>query len=84
LTWVEEDPPLMALLDELGAEYWNPWFNRVSPERVADVHATGRLVSCWTVDAKRDMTAMTRARVDAIVSNRIAKLTKALGSNRGA
>jgi glycerophosphoryl diester phosphodiesterase len=81
---VEEDPPPVALLDELGAEYWNPWFTRVTPEWVADVQATGRLVSCWTVDTTLDMTAMVRAGVDAMVSNQIARLITTLGPDRHA
>jgi glycerophosphoryl diester phosphodiesterase len=84
LTWVEDAPPPLDLLDELNAEFWNPMFTRVTPERVAAVHATGRRVSCWTVDARRDMTAMVRAGVDAIVSNRIAKLTTTLARHPGA
>jgi glycerophosphoryl diester phosphodiesterase len=83
LTWVEDEPPPMDLLDELGAEFWNPMFSRVTPERVAAVHASGRLVSCWTVDDERDMTAMARAGVDAIVSNQIARLCRTLGTGRG-
>ena len=75
LTWVDPAvPPPRALLEELGAEYWNPMFGLVSTERVAAVHDLGRKVSCWTVDEPADMARVAGAGVDAIVSNRIADL----------
>ena len=66
-------PPL-ALLDELGAEYWNPMFGLVTPEGVEAVHHAGLKVSTWTVDEPRDMARVVDAGVDAVVSNRIAEL----------
>ncbi len=74
LTWVEEEMPSNALLRELGAEYWNPIFRRVTPERVDSMHALGLKVSTWTVDSNDDMRHMIDADVDAIVSNHIADL----------
>jgi glycerophosphoryl diester phosphodiesterase len=71
LTWVEPDPPHPALLAELGAEYWNPMFRLVTPERVADMHVLGHKVSTWTVDKPRHMARLIRAGVDAIVSKRL-------------
>jgi glycerophosphoryl diester phosphodiesterase len=79
LTWVEADPPAPALLEELEAEYWNPMFRLVTPERVADVHRLGRKVSTWTVDKPRHMSRVIEAGVDAIVSNRIGELRRRLG-----
>jgi glycerophosphoryl diester phosphodiesterase len=79
LTWVKEQPPPPSLLDELQAEYWNPMFIRVTPERVEAMHTLGLKVSTWTVDARRHMRQMVRAGVDAIVSNRIADLRRHLG-----
>ncbi len=78
LTWVEDPVPPLALLDELGAEYWNPMFGLVTPEGVAAVHGGGRSVSTWTVDDPGDMARVTEAGVDAVVSNRIAALVKFL------
>ena len=72
------EPPL-ALLRELGAEYWNPWSGVLSPEGVAAVHRAGRRVSTWTVDSPEDMTQVLEAGVDAVVSNRIAALVARLG-----
>jgi len=83
LTWVEDTPPPLDLLDQLDAEFWNPMFTRVTPARVAAVHATGRRVSCWTVDQSSDITTVVEAGVDAIVSNQIERLRQTLGSHRG-
>jgi glycerophosphoryl diester phosphodiesterase len=79
LTWVEEAPPAPELLRELAAEYWNPMWSRVTPERVAAIHQMGLKVSTWTVDRRRDMRALREAGVDAIVSNQIARLVRTLG-----
>jgi glycerophosphoryl diester phosphodiesterase len=78
LTWIEPEPPPPALLHELGAEYWNPMFRLITPERVADVHRLGLKVSTWTVDKPRHMTRVIEAGVDAIVSNRIGELRRHL------
>jgi glycerophosphoryl diester phosphodiesterase len=78
LTWVREGPPPADLLGELGAEFWNPMFRLVTAEHVAAVHDLGLMVSCWTVDAPRHMARVSAAGVDAIVSNRIARLRRHL------
>jgi glycerophosphoryl diester phosphodiesterase len=78
LTWVKEDPPPTGLLHELGAQYWNPMFTLITPQRVADVHSLGLKVSTWTVDKPRQMARVMAAGVDAIVSNRIATLRRKL------
>jgi glycerophosphoryl diester phosphodiesterase len=78
LTWVEPEPPSPSLLDELGAEFWNPMFRLAKPEHVAAVHARGLKVSTWTVDQPRHMARVAKAGVDAIVSNRIADLRRFL------
>jgi glycerophosphoryl diester phosphodiesterase len=78
LTWVEQEPPPPALLRELGAEYWNPMFRLVTPDRVADVHRMGLKVSTWTVDKPRHMDRVVAAGVDAIVSNQIRDLRRYL------
>jgi glycerophosphoryl diester phosphodiesterase len=78
LTWVQPDPPPTELLHELGAEYWNPMFRLVTPERVAAMHSLGLRVSTWTVDKPRHMARVMAAGVDAIVSNRIDALLRQL------
>jgi glycerophosphoryl diester phosphodiesterase len=79
LTWLDGPEPPLALLDELGAEYWNPMFGLLTPDGVAAVHQAGRRVSTWTVDRAEDMTRVLEAGADAVVSNRIADLVTHLG-----
>ena len=79
LTWLDGPEPPLALLRELGAEYWNPWFGLLTSEGVAAVHEDGRRVSTWTVDTPEDMTSVLGSGVDAVVSNRIAALVAHLG-----
>jgi glycerophosphoryl diester phosphodiesterase len=79
LTWVEGPEPPLALLRELGAEYWNPMFGVVTPDGVAAVHGAGSRVSTWTVDEPADMTRVLDAGVDAVVSNHIGALVARLG-----
>jgi glycerophosphoryl diester phosphodiesterase len=74
LTWVEGNEPPLALLAELGAEYWNPMFAFITPEGVAAVHDAGLLVSTWTVDTEADVARMVHDGVDAVVSNQVAAL----------
>jgi glycerophosphoryl diester phosphodiesterase len=82
LTWTEGADPPLRLLDELGAEYWNPMYSLVSAEGVAAAHAAGWLVSTWTVDEPADMARMVASGVDAVVSNRIGDLVGFLGRGR--
>jgi glycerophosphoryl diester phosphodiesterase len=78
LTWIEPRAPSPSLLQELGAEYWNPRAGLVTLERVAAVHALGLKVSTWTVDQPEEMARVAQAGVDAIVSNRIEELRRFL------
>jgi glycerophosphoryl diester phosphodiesterase len=78
LTWVKRTPPPRALLEELGAEFWNPTFGLITPENVASVHRLGFKVSTWTVDKPRQMRRVMHCGVDAIVSNRIGRLRRRL------
>jgi glycerophosphoryl diester phosphodiesterase len=79
LTWTEGADPPAGLLDELGAEYWNPMFHLVTEAGVDAVHALGRKVSTWTVDQVDDMERVVQAGADAVVSNRIGDLLRFLG-----
>jgi glycerophosphoryl diester phosphodiesterase len=79
LTWLDGPEPPLALLAELQAEYWNPWFGLITPEGVAAVHQAGLKVSTWTVDTPEDVTRVLDAGVDAVVSNRIAAFVAHLG-----
>ncbi|MGH9019246.1 MAG: glycerophosphodiester phosphodiesterase, partial [Acidimicrobiales bacterium] len=69
LSWLEPDLPSPALVEELGAEFWNPWFGLATPAAVASVHDLGLRVSCWTVDEPRHMARLVAAGVDAVGSN---------------
>jgi glycerophosphoryl diester phosphodiesterase len=80
LTWTEAEPPPASLLEELSAEFWNPYFRLATPEHVDAVHRLGLQVSTWTVDKPRHMARVAEAGVDAIVSNRIADLRRFIGS----
>lgn len=79
LTWTEGADPPLPLLDELGAEYWNPMFSFVTAEGVDAVHEAGLRVSTWTVDSREDMARVVTDGVDAVVSNRVAELVDFLG-----
>jgi glycerophosphoryl diester phosphodiesterase len=79
LTWTEGADPPLPVLDELGAEYWNPMFSFVTAEGVNAVHEAGLRVSTWTVDSREDMGRVVTDGVDAVVSNRVAELVDFLG-----
>jgi glycerophosphoryl diester phosphodiesterase len=79
LTWLDGPEPPLALLRQLGAEYWNPWFGLLTAEGVEAVHEAGLRVSTWTVDTPEDMTSVLEAGADAVVSNRIGDLVAQLG-----
>jgi glycerophosphoryl diester phosphodiesterase len=78
LTWIEPEPPPLSVLQELGAEFWNPAFGLITRARVDAMHAVGFKVSTWTVDQLGDMASVTGAGVDAVVSNRISDLRRFL------
>ena len=79
LTWTEGVDPPLGLLDELGAEYWNPMFSFVTVAGVDAVHEAGYRVSTWTVDAPEDLARVVADGVNAVVSNRVADLVGFLG-----
>ena len=74
LTWVEGTEPPLALLAELGAEYWNPMFAFITPEGVAACMMPISSCPTWTVDTEADMARMVHDGVDAVVSNQVAAL----------
>lgn len=79
LTWNDDGPPPLELLERLDAECWNPAFWLVTADRVKLVHDAGYRVSTWTVDEALDMVRMIDAGVDALVSNQILRLLEVLG-----
>jgi glycerophosphoryl diester phosphodiesterase len=79
LTWLDGPEPPLALLLELGAEYWNPWFGLITAGGVDAVHQAGLRVSTWTVDTTEDVAGVLSVGVDAVVSNYIGELVAHLG-----
>ena len=79
-TWTSDAPCPDELLDELGAEYWNPSGTILArhPEQIERMHARGTLVSVWTVDRREDMQLCLDAGVDAVITNRIGDLVALL------
>jgi len=82
VTWDTTERIPDALLDELGAEFYNPSGNVLGrdPEAVERMHARGTRVSVWTIDERRDMELFRDLGVDAIITNRVATLVSVLGA----
>jgi glycerophosphoryl diester phosphodiesterase len=80
VTWTHEEPCPDALLDDLGAEFWNPNGNLLARNRdqIARMHARGTLVSVWTVDRPEDMQFFLDLGVDAVITNRVGDLVELL------
>ena len=80
VTWTSDEPCPNALLDELGAEYWNPSGNVAARHRdqVERMHARGTGVSVWTIDRRADMQVFLDLGVDAVITNRIGDLVDLL------
>jgi glycerophosphoryl diester phosphodiesterase len=83
-TWAREEPCPDALLDELGAEFFNPSGNVLgrAPGTVERMHARGALVSVWTIDEPADMRFFLELGVDAVITNRVADLVALLAPER--
>jgi glycerophosphoryl diester phosphodiesterase len=83
LTWTEEDePPPFDLLDELEAEFFNPYWRLATPAVVDAVHERGFKVSAWTVDDPGAMRRVGDGGVDAVTTNRLATLLELLAEAR--
>jgi len=81
-TWEADDPIPDALLDELGAEFYNPSGHVLGrdPGAVERMHARGTQVSVWTIDEPADMEHFLALGVDAIITNRVSTLVELLGA----
>lgn len=79
-TWTIEAPCPDSLLDELGAELWNPSGQVLArfPQEIERMHARGTLVSVWTIDRRDDMQLFLDLGVDAVITNRVADLVDVL------
>jgi glycerophosphoryl diester phosphodiesterase len=82
LTWTSRDASADALLDELGAEFFNPDGRLLArdPSLVARMHARGTAVSTWTIDRRGDMERLLDLGVDAVITNRIGDLLELLAA----
>jgi glycerophosphoryl diester phosphodiesterase len=76
--WADRDPE--PVLDELGAELFNPHGSvlRDRPELVERMHARGTAVSVWTLDRRSHLEWALALGVDAVISNRIGDLVDLL------
>ena len=80
LTWKEAAADPIPLLDELGAEFFNP-SGRVlaaDPGFVDRMHARGTQVSVWTLDRREHMEGALDLGVDAVITNRVGELVSLL------
>lgn len=78
LTWTEREPPPFALLDELEAEFFNPYRELCTPAVVEAAHERGFKVSTWTVDDPAEMRRVLDAGADAVITNRLVTLLELL------
>jgi len=83
-TWTRDAPIPDVLLDELGAEFYNPSGNVLGrdPAALERMHGRGTKVSVWTIDERADMTFFLDLGVDAVITNRIATLVGLLAPER--
>ncbi|MGH2934226.1 MAG: glycerophosphodiester phosphodiesterase, partial [Gaiellaceae bacterium] len=82
VTWARDVPCPDELLDELGAELYNPSGNVLGrdPGAVERMHARDTQVSVWTIDERPDMEWFLDLGVDLIITNRVATLVGLLGT----
>ena len=74
LSWVEGAAPPLPLLEELAAEYWNPMFGLVTPERRGS-RACGRAAGVHVDRGRpRGHGPDGRGRGRRVVSNRVEEL----------
>lgn len=82
VTWESEERIPDALLDELGAEFYNPRGNVLArdTDAIERMHSRGAKVSVWTIDQPDGMEFFIALGVDAIITNRVALLVDLLGA----
>ena len=82
VTWDVDERIPDALLDDLGAEFYNPSGNVLGrdPAAVERMHARGTKVSVWTIDEPADLEHFLALGVDAIITNRVSALVGLLGT----
>ncbi|KPH97403.1 glycerophosphoryl diester phosphodiesterase [Actinobacteria bacterium OK074] len=76
LSWYGEQPPSEDVLVAVRPTYFNPEHRFLDAESVAQWHARGLRVSCWTVDDADRRAELLSWGVDAIISNDVAGVVK--------
>jgi glycerophosphoryl diester phosphodiesterase len=76
LSWYGEEPPSKNVLAAVRPMYYNPEYRFLDAESVAEWHARGLRVSCWTVDDTDRRAELLSWGVDAIISNDVAGVVK--------
>jgi glycerophosphoryl diester phosphodiesterase len=79
LSWDRRHLPEAELLEATRPEWFNPYHRLATARVVEQMHAAGHGVSVWTVDRRSGIERALRAGVDAVISNRTARLVAALG-----
>ncbi|MCG7627153.1 glycerophosphodiester phosphodiesterase [Epibacterium sp. MM17-32] len=64
-----EASPLPEMVAAAGGQMWCPWFQDITPERMAQARALSLPVTVWTVNETADIEAMIDAGVDGIVTD---------------
>jgi len=80
VTWTRAEREPEQVLDELGAELFNPDGRvlRDRPYLVERMHARGTAVSVWTLDRREHLEWAIALGVDAVITNRVADLVELL------
>ncbi|MGH9106376.1 MAG: glycerophosphodiester phosphodiesterase [Acidimicrobiales bacterium] len=84
LTWDRRRLPQGGLLAATKPEWFNPHHSNATPKVVERMHAAGVGVSVWTVDRDPQIHRVLRAGVDAVISNRTARLVAAVHASPAA
>jgi glycerophosphoryl diester phosphodiesterase len=82
LSWDKRELPRPEVLVGTAPEWFNAYWRLASPHIVEQMHTGGLRVSVWTVDRPWDMRRVLRARVDAVITNRTARLVSLLSRAR--
>ncbi|PZX45890.1 glycerophosphoryl diester phosphodiesterase [Roseinatronobacter thiooxidans] len=74
---------LPRLIAAQGAHCWCPYFQDLTPQRLAEAHDLGLAVNVWTVNAQPDMVALIKMGVDGVITDYPAAMLQELGGRGG-
>ncbi|MBC3841514.1 glycerophosphodiester phosphodiesterase [Streptacidiphilus sp. 4-A2] len=83
MSWESPLPPRAELVRRVRPDYFNQYYRWLTAGRIARLHRAGMKVSTWTVDRPATMAALAAAGVDAIISNDLRALRRALATGSG-